>query len=885
MKAREIFIKKTASFILTMLMITTLIGLFPVNVKAYIDTWVLHAASAYAGGDGTESAPYEIATAEQLAYFAQQVNATMSYDNQYFKLTADIDLGGKQWVPIGYSNSYVFKGFFDGNGKTISNMEIGTEASPCTEYTWSGLFGYLNAATVKNLCVTDAKQYSLINSGARFYGILAGADTNNIIKNCYVTGINSCIATSGLVYIGGISGSTSGGSTQETTNCFSDCTIITGSEYPSLYNTGGVTGISDYADIAYCYWNSAKCSEAFGSGTADSTCAGYSLTSSLQDQSFVDLLNAHKDDDTIEWVLRENDYPIIASVQLPDTSWYNEDDNIFEISTADELAGFAYLVNNVNNFTGKTVKLMADIDLSGMDWIPIGSADGTFFKGTFEGNNKVISNMSIGTAAQPNSTITFIGLFGKLETDSIVKNLGVTNVSVYSSKSNAHIGGLAGSLRSEAFNCYTTGSLNGSGTSIGGLNGSMEAIVTNCYSTCNITGGENSAVGGLIGVCMGDTSVVTNCYAAGSISGGATGFSAGLLNGTVGNTITHSYWNTDIIANGTGTDSWNVSVSSDLGKTEAFMKSQAFVDLLNANKGNNSSWATVPGGYPTFGANAGNTYTVVFKSQNGEADITVTPEIGTTYTSFPSPTRSNCSFCGWYDNSDYTGEAVTSVSAAATLYAKWRSAGSSGTGTSALKKTIEVIEAPAGMKNTDKLTVKANGNAFDSSVEVRLKDDAEAKKLIEASLNEIFKEEANNIIVFPFDISFYLKGTDTKVQPNSGTSVTITCPIPEELIESRDKLRVVCVVDGSLTILETTVVLVDDVYCLRFVASHFSPYAMVVDTESVLSNVPEATDSEAEKANNPETGDCNTAGILLLAAALSAVSLNNVRKKRQHSFT
>lgn len=114
-------------------------------------------ADSYAGGDGSKTNPYEIATAKQLAKLARDVNNGNTFRGKYFKLTADIDLSGGIWMPIGkyYNKGYgngdnrLFFGKFDGNGHVIKNMHIqweGTEA-------WSawGLFSTLQGASSTNL--------------------------------------------------------------------------------------------------------------------------------------------------------------------------------------------------------------------------------------------------------------------------------------------------------------------------------------------------------------------------------------------------------------------------------------------------------------------------------------------------------------------------------------------------------------------------------------------------------------------------------------------------------------------------------------------------------------------------------------------------------------
>ena len=129
-------------------------------------------ADSYAGGDGSKTNPYEIATAKQLAKLARDVNngnTPQAFLGKYFKLTADIDLSGGIWMPIGKYYNYgngngdnrLFFGKFDGNGHVIKNMHIqweGTEARSA----W-GLFSTLqgasstNLTTVTNLIIENAK--------------------------------------------------------------------------------------------------------------------------------------------------------------------------------------------------------------------------------------------------------------------------------------------------------------------------------------------------------------------------------------------------------------------------------------------------------------------------------------------------------------------------------------------------------------------------------------------------------------------------------------------------------------------------------------------------------------------------------------------------------
>ena len=130
-------------------------------------------ATEFDGGDGSEENPYLIATAQQLRYFRDYVNATTNNGTNghdcngvFFKLTADIDLKGDSWLSIGYWNMS-FKGTFDGDGHTISGAAIDRFSG------WGmGFFGTLNGATIKN--VNFENMFAITNTGVYNTGIIAG---------------------------------------------------------------------------------------------------------------------------------------------------------------------------------------------------------------------------------------------------------------------------------------------------------------------------------------------------------------------------------------------------------------------------------------------------------------------------------------------------------------------------------------------------------------------------------------------------------------------------------------------------------------------------------------------------------------------------------------
>ena len=162
-------------------------------------SWADNAASAFDGGSGTEEDPYQIATAEQLAYLAVKANEGTLYSlGDYYILTDNIDLSAHQWVPIGRGTGNVsqyFDGYFNGNKKTITGLYV----DESTDGYLAGLFGLLTGQ-VTDLTIEDAYVKTAgENSSA---GILAGRISNSGTKvtNCHVSGtVESEVCAGGLV--------------------------------------------------------------------------------------------------------------------------------------------------------------------------------------------------------------------------------------------------------------------------------------------------------------------------------------------------------------------------------------------------------------------------------------------------------------------------------------------------------------------------------------------------------------------------------------------------------------------------------------------------------------------------------------------------------------
>ncbi len=134
-----------------------------------------------------ESGNYLITTANELAWVAQQVNSgKTTFVGKTLVLQNDIDLCNVAWTPIGimqYTPGKSFYGTFDGNGKTISNLNVSDNTA---EWASAGLFGGTVSATIKNLNVENAT----VNS-THYAGVIVGyAQEGTNILDCAVTNVS-----------------------------------------------------------------------------------------------------------------------------------------------------------------------------------------------------------------------------------------------------------------------------------------------------------------------------------------------------------------------------------------------------------------------------------------------------------------------------------------------------------------------------------------------------------------------------------------------------------------------------------------------------------------------------------------------------------------------
>lgn len=176
-----------------------------------------------------------------------------------------------------------------------------------------------------------------------------------------------------------------------------------------------------------------------------------------------------------------------------DTEWYTSDGVSFVISNAKELAGLAYLVNSGNTMAGKKISLSSDVDLNGIEWIPIGTAEFPF-AGELDGKNLTVSNLTISTDTSN------VGLFGYVT--GTVKRLNVLNANVTVTGSNENIGIVIGYSKQPVDGCSASGYLTAEESDcVGGIVGNSGAGVINSTNSAQIKG--DFCVGGVVGKSSG----------------------------------------------------------------------------------------------------------------------------------------------------------------------------------------------------------------------------------------------------------------------------------------------------------------------------------------------------------------------------------------------
>ncbi|WP_455637808.1 GLUG motif-containing protein [Parabacteroides sp.] len=565
--------KQTLQCILSRLLLLVCMAVVPA-VSWGQDNWLDEAVTDWY--TNTTGDIYEISNAAQLAGIAKLVNeGTETFNGKTIKLTADIDLGGKEWTPIGYYSDKYFQGNFDGQKHVIRNLSITYKSEQ-----YAGLFGVVGDGTsssglnitIENLGVTISE--TGIHGWSSAGGIVGAANgVTLVIQNCYVTGglITAYMPGSDSASSGGIFGAAAYndyGSTKKITiqYCYSSvsCLSAQADGNPLDVYLGGIAagGGGVKLTISHClslstHFIAIRLGE-MGSFSIGNI-VGYSGNTTIENNYSTPISILTKED-------RHNS-SITTTVPTENTNANNEVSGTF-LTNANIATAFTgwdtdiWEIDNLNlpTFKGDNITpqtLISDYMLEGTgdpadpyllsseplliwmaemlnksdkyndfksksykltkditltkEWTPIGT-DSKTFGGQFDGNHKCISNLSI------RKDYDYAGFFGYTD-GATIKDIGIKTADEGINITAQYLGGLVG-------HAYDTN-------------------ISGCY----IIGGElkskqtsgNCSIGGIAGTFAGNAPTINNCYSAIDITGNSADATVGGLVGNIEGDISYCY--------------------------------------------------------------------------------------------------------------------------------------------------------------------------------------------------------------------------------------------------------------------------------------------------------------------------------------------------------
>ena len=248
-----------------------------------------------------------------------------------------------------------------------------------------------------------------------------------------------------------------------------------------------------------------------------------------------------------------------------DKGYTDDGQDNYTVTSAEGLKNIAKLVNEEWKL-GINITLTADIDLKGIDWTPIGKDDNKAYTGTFDGNGKTITGLTV------TGSYKYAGLFGDIDENGTVKNVVLEDVQITSDNSSGSVGGVAGDSWGTIENCSVSGSVSGT-TFAGGVVGSQwGGSITGCNSSATVKG--VTYAGGIAGS-TNSGATLTACYATGDVTLVSNDIGTCYAGGVVGNngsssTLKACYAWGSVTGSGSGTVYvGGVTGSNDLGTLTA----------------------------------------------------------------------------------------------------------------------------------------------------------------------------------------------------------------------------------------------------------------------------------------------------------------------------
>ncbi|WP_455638451.1 GLUG motif-containing protein [Parabacteroides sp.] len=498
----------------------------------------------------TSSTEINITSAEELAWVAKMVNedsetgsdGKKGFEGVTITLTQNLNLEGHLWIPIGEKGSDTrsirpFKGSFEGNNNTISNMTIISDGS-------AGLFGQINNTTIKDIkltnCLIKKSSDNLTTNKNIYAGGIAGASISSTIKCCHVQGTISYEGEA-AVYVGGITGKN--GSENNTQAIIEDCSFEGKFDYNleltalggiKSGSVGGIAGTNDNSNgagsIIKCHAKiDAKVTQGKVGGITTSN-RGVIKSCNTEGNISVTFLGSLAG---IGGIVSDNSSPFNSN-PMPTYTIESCTSScniylVYKVNQALTSESYYAKVGGIAGSHGQNTPPITDCTTSGTISVELATeqAQGTDLK-----NNICIAGGIVGyskasiqnceTSAQVSAitnipaTEAYAGGIVGIFMSAPIKNC-VALGTITSEGATCYAGGIAGQCSNTIKNSFSTANIisNGNNNSVGGIAGYNTHNIQDCYSIGNITStGTTNNIGGIAGV---NKNVVLNCYATGRL--------------------------------------------------------------------------------------------------------------------------------------------------------------------------------------------------------------------------------------------------------------------------------------------------------------------------------------------------------------------------------
>lgn len=229
-----------------------------------------------------------------------------------------------------------------------------------------------------------------------------------------------------------------------------------------------------------------------------------------------------------------------------DKGYTDDGQGNYTVTTAEGLKAVADIANNGN--LGINITLTENINLTDMDWTPIGIDYNHQYTGTFNGGGHTITGLTVTGSDQ------YVGLFGHIGSGGTVKDVTLEEVKIESNNDMSAVGGVAGRSYGTLENCSVSGSVSGSGIAGGVVGYQSGGFLTGCSSSATVNAG--GVAGGVAGL-TDSGATLTACYATGDVTLESINSGGNFVGGVVGSntscTLKACYAWSSVTGSGSGT--------------------------------------------------------------------------------------------------------------------------------------------------------------------------------------------------------------------------------------------------------------------------------------------------------------------------------------------